>query len=81
VGSAGFKATIDMEKKVHQGDVSVFVKNVDLIYLRQKYKEHEREKTTETDGRKLLLDALKLVGIGGRDRIPNYRSIFQLGPQ
>jgi hypothetical protein len=35
---------------------------------------------TETDIRKLLQDALKLVGIGKRDRIPNYRGIFQLGP-
>jgi hypothetical protein len=46
VGSAGFEATIDMKKKttVHQGDVSVLVKNVDLINLRRKYKEHEKEK-------------------------------------
>jgi hypothetical protein len=33
----GFKATIGL-KKVHQGDVSVYVENVDLISLRQKYK-------------------------------------------
>jgi hypothetical protein len=39
-----------------------------------------REKTIKTDGHKYLLDALKLVGISGRDRIPNYRGIFQLGP-
>jgi hypothetical protein len=31
-----------------------------------------REKTIKTDGHKLLLDALKLIGIGGRDRVPNY---------
>jgi hypothetical protein len=37
-------------------------------------------KTIKTDGRKLLLDALKLIGIGGRDRVPNCRGIFQLGP-
>jgi hypothetical protein len=28
-----------------------------------------RKKTIKTDGRKLLLDALKLIGIGGRNRI------------
>jgi hypothetical protein len=39
-----------------------------------------REKTIKTDGCKLLLDALKLFGISGCDRIPNYRGIFQLGP-
>jgi hypothetical protein len=31
-----------------------------------------REKTIETDGRKFLLDVLKLVGIGIHDRVPNY---------
>jgi hypothetical protein len=36
-------------------------------------------KTIEREGRKLLQDALKLVGIGRLD-IPNYRGIFQLGP-
>jgi hypothetical protein len=35
-----------------------------------------REKTIETEGRKLLMDALKLVGISRRDRIPNYSGIF-----
>jgi hypothetical protein len=46
VGSAGFKATIDLNKKVHPGDVSLFIKNVDLISLRQKYNymKHEGEK-------------------------------------
>jgi hypothetical protein len=39
-----------------------------------------RDKMIKTDGRKLLLDVLKLFGIGGRDRVPNYRGIFQLGP-
>jgi hypothetical protein len=39
-----------------------------------------RGKTVKTDGRKLLLDALKLVGIDRCDRIPNYRGIFQLDP-
>jgi hypothetical protein len=39
-----------------------------------------REKTIKTDGRKLLLDALKLIGISGRNKVPNYRGIFQLGP-
>jgi hypothetical protein len=66
---------------VHQGDVSVYIENVDLIYLRQKYnyKEHEEEKKTiETDRGKPLLNALKLVGISRRDRIPNCRGIFQL---
>jgi hypothetical protein len=54
---------------------------VDLISLKQQYKYTEHEaKTIETDGRKLLLDALKLIGISGRDRVPKYRGIFQLGP-
>jgi hypothetical protein len=35
-----------------------------------------REKTIKTDGRKLLLDALKLVAISGPDRILNYGGIF-----
>jgi hypothetical protein len=39
-----------------------------------------REKAVKADGRKLLLDGLKLIGISGRDRVPNYRGIFQLGP-
>jgi hypothetical protein len=39
-----------------------------------------KEKSIKTEGRKLLLDALKLIGISGRDRVPNYRGIFQLGP-
>jgi hypothetical protein len=38
--------------------------------------EHE----IKTDGSKLLLDALKLIGISGCDRVSNYRGIFQLGP-
>jgi hypothetical protein len=65
----------------HQGDVSLYVKNVDSISLRQKnnYKKHEG-KTTEADRRKLLLNALKLVGINGRDKFPDYRGAFQLGP-
>jgi hypothetical protein len=54
-------------------DASFYVKNVDLILTIWKMK----EKTIETDGRKLLLDGLKLGGIGRRDRIPNYRGIFQ----
>jgi hypothetical protein len=32
--------------------------------------EHKR-KTTKTDGRKLLLDALKLIGISRSNEIPN----------
>jgi hypothetical protein len=31
-----------------------------------------REKTIKTDGHKLLLDALKLIGISGRDGVPTY---------
>jgi hypothetical protein len=34
-GSAGFKATLDLNRKVHQGHVSVYVKIVDLLSLRQ----------------------------------------------
>jgi hypothetical protein len=65
---------------VDQCDVSVYVKNVDLIYLRQKYNYREHEENTIKTGCKLLLDALKLTGISRRDVIPNYRGIFQLGP-
>jgi hypothetical protein len=32
------------------------------------------------DDKKLLLDALKLIGISRTDVVPNYRGIFQLGP-
>jgi hypothetical protein len=39
-----------------------------------------KEETTKTDGHKLLLDALNFIGIGGRDRVPNYRGIFKLEP-
>jgi hypothetical protein len=35
-----------------------------------------KEKTIKTDGRKLLLDALKLIGISGRNRVPDYRGII-----
>jgi hypothetical protein len=60
---------------MRQGVVSVYVKNVDLISLRQQYKYMEHEgKTIKTYGRKLLLDALKLIGIGGCDRVPNYQA-------
>jgi hypothetical protein len=81
--SAGFKATIDLKKKkeVHQGDVSFHIKNGDLISLRPKcnYEEHEG-KSIEKEGRKLLLDTLKLVCTGRRDRNPNYTGPSQLGP-
>jgi hypothetical protein len=42
--------------------------------------EQEGEETIKTDGWKILLDALKLIGISERDRVPNYRRIFQFGP-
>jgi hypothetical protein len=64
-GSAGFKATVGLNKeKVHKGEVSAYVENVDLISLRRtcNYREH-KGKTIKTDGRKRLLDALKLFGI------------------
>jgi hypothetical protein len=35
-----------------------------------------KEKTIETDGRKLLLDVLKPVGLSRRDIVPNYGGIF-----
>jgi hypothetical protein len=35
-----------------------------------------REKAIKTDGHKILLETLKLIGISGRDRVPNYRGIF-----
>jgi hypothetical protein len=66
---------------MHQGDVSVSVKNVDLICLRKNITiRNMGDRTIETDGRKFLLDAPKLVDIDRRDRTPNYRDIFQLGP-
>jgi hypothetical protein len=53
---------------VHQGDVSFYIKNVDLISLKQKYNyENIREKTIETEGHKCLLNMLKLVGISRCD--------------
>jgi hypothetical protein len=43
-GRAGFKATIYLnKKKVHQGNVSAYVENVDLISLRQMYNYREHE--------------------------------------
>jgi hypothetical protein len=39
-----------------------------------------KEKMIKTDGHKLLLDAHKLIGVSGRDGVPCYRGIFQLGP-
>jgi hypothetical protein len=43
-GSARFKATIALnKKKVHQGYVSVYVKNVDLMSPGQQYKYMEHE--------------------------------------
>jgi hypothetical protein len=39
-----------------------------------------KARTIETEGNKLLLDAMKFIGIGRLDKIPNYLSIFQLGP-
>jgi hypothetical protein len=67
---------------MHQDDIIVYAKIVDLISLRHQYKymEHEGGEKVKSDEHKLLLDALKLIGISGSDRIPNYQSIFQLGP-
>jgi hypothetical protein len=66
---------------MHQDDVSFYVKNVGLIFLRQKYKYYEYEgKNDTTERRKLLLDALNLIGINGRDRSPDYQGVFQFGP-
>jgi hypothetical protein len=42
-GSAGFETTIDPEKKMHQGLVSVYVKFVDLISLKHQCRYMERE--------------------------------------
>jgi hypothetical protein len=76
-GSAGFKATIGLnKKKVHPYNVSAYVENVDLISLRQTYNYREHEGRNDKDGRKLLLDVLKLFGISRRERIPNYRVIY-----
>jgi hypothetical protein len=68
------------QKKKHQGHVSVNVKNVDLINLRQQDKYMEHEGKYDKNGRKILLDPLKVIGISGRDGVPNYRGIFQIGP-
>jgi hypothetical protein len=38
------------------------------------------EETIKTDGRKLLLDALKLIGISRSDRVANFQGIFKLRP-
>jgi hypothetical protein len=45
-GRARFEATVDLNKKRHQGNISSCVKNEDLFFPRQQYnyKEHEREK-------------------------------------
>jgi hypothetical protein len=40
-----------------------------------------KEETVEIDGRKLHLDELKLAGICRLYKIPNFRGIFQLGPE
>jgi hypothetical protein len=54
-GNPGFKATISLnKKKVHQGDVSFYIKNVDLISLKQKYnhentmEKNDRNRRTQT---------------------------------
>jgi hypothetical protein len=58
-GSAGFKTTIDLNKKSATRCVSVYVKIVgNSISIWNK-----GEETIKTDGRNLLLDALKLIGI------------------
>jgi hypothetical protein len=68
---------IPEQKNVHQCLVSVQVKFVDLISLKHQYRYMKREgKMIRTDGHKLLLDALKLIGISRSDRVPNYQGIF-----
>jgi hypothetical protein len=55
--STRFKAVIDLnKKKMHEDNTSPYVRNVDLIYVRQqyKYREHEEE-NDKTDGRKFML--------------------------
>jgi hypothetical protein len=44
----------------------------------QKYKEHEGK--NDENGHKILLDTFKLIGISGRDRVPYYTGIIQVGP-
>jgi hypothetical protein len=50
--SVRFKATIGLNKKIHQGDVSVYVENVDIISVRQMYKEpegkHDKKRRAQT---------------------------------
>jgi hypothetical protein len=55
-GRAGFNTTIDLNKEVHQVAVSFYVKNVDLISLRQKYNYKEYEGENDRNERKCLLD-------------------------
>jgi hypothetical protein len=50
------------QKKVHQGDVSIYVKIADFIFLRHKYMEQEGE-TITTYGYKPLLLAFELSGV------------------
>jgi hypothetical protein len=54
-----------MKTKIFQGNRQYYM-----------YKQHEG-KVIKTDGRKLLLDALKLIGISGMSGIIG---VFQLGP-
>jgi hypothetical protein len=67
------------QQQIHKGDVSFYVKNIDLISLRQKYNYKENEGKNDRNRNKLLLDALKLVGIGRLHRIQKYLGIFKLG--
>jgi hypothetical protein len=56
---------------MYEGDVSFYIKNVDLTSLRQKYNYKEHDGKIDRNRHKLLLDAHKLVGISRHDGMPN----------
>jgi hypothetical protein len=56
-----------MKIQFFQGNNSIIISNM-------------REKPMKTNGCRLLLDELKLIGISGCDRVPYYKGIFQPGP-
>jgi hypothetical protein len=79
---ARFEATVDLNKKKgHRGNISSCAKNEDIIFQGNSIIiSNMREKAIKTNGCKLLLDALKLIGVIECNRVPYYRSIFQPGP-
>jgi hypothetical protein len=63
-GSARFKATVDRCKKVASRKCVLLSKECTPNLPRQQYRSREHEgETIKTDGRKLRLEALKLIGL------------------